>query len=67
MINGALMLDNAAADPALASKYRDAAHALATAYQTTAATGSLGDAAKYQAAMDSTNAKVGTMEELCGE
>ncbi|RRR45770.1 hypothetical protein EHH44_09090 [Mycolicibacter terrae] len=67
MINGALMLETAAADPALAPKDRDAAPALAAAYQNMAATGSLADAAKYQAAIETTNAKVGTMEELCGE
>lgn len=67
MINGALMLETAAADPALAAKDRDATRALAAAYQNMAATGSLADAAKYQTATETTNAKVGTMEELCGE
>lgn len=67
LINGALMLETAASDPALAAKDREAARALAAAYQNMAATGSLADAAKYQAAIEATNAKVGTMEELCGE
>ncbi|MEZ0382935.1 MULTISPECIES: hypothetical protein [Mycobacteriaceae] len=67
MINGALMLETAARDPALAGEYRDAARALAAAYQNMAATGSLADPAKYQVAIDATNAKVGKMEELCGE
>ncbi|MGB3334385.1 MAG: hypothetical protein WBA79_16430 [Mycobacterium sp.] len=67
MINGALMLENAAADPALATEYRDAARALAAAYQTMAATGSLGDSGKFQATVDATNANVAVMKELCGE
>lgn len=67
MINGALILESAAAEPALATDFRDAARALADAYQTMAATGSLGDNEKYKATVDATNAKVGAMNDLCGD
>lgn len=67
MINGALILESAAADPALAANYRDAARALADAYQTMAATGSLGDDEKFKATVDATNARVGAMKNLCGD
>lgn len=67
MINGALILESAAADPALATNFRDAARALADSYQTMAATGSLGDNEKYKATVDATNAKVGAMNDLCGD
>lgn len=67
MINGALILESAAADPALATNFRDAARALADAYQTMAATGSLGNDEEYRATVDATNAKVGAMKDLCGD
>jgi len=69
MINGALILDMSAADPALDPKYRDAARALAKAYQTTAVIGTNGMATadQYRAAVDDSNAKNQVMQELCGE
>ncbi|WP_234708303.1 hypothetical protein [Mycolicibacter arupensis] len=67
MINAALILETASSDQALASNYRDAARALADAYQTMAATASLGDATKFQAAVDATNTQVETMKALCGD
>lgn len=67
--NGALMLDRAAADPALDANYRAAARALADSYQTQAAMGTTGMAtrAQYLATVDDTNTKTGAMEGLCGD
>lgn len=69
MTNGALILDTAAADPALESKYRDAARALARSYQTMAAKGTHGMSTpdQWQAAVDDTNAKDRAMKDLCGD
>lgn len=69
MANGALILSTAAADPALESKYRDAARALARSYQTMAAKGTHGMSTtdQWQAAVDDTNAKTKVMKELCGD
>jgi hypothetical protein len=67
MINAALILETASSDRALASNYRDSARALADAYQTMAATASLGDATKFQATVDATNTQVETMKTLCGD
>ncbi|WP_234808659.1 hypothetical protein [Mycolicibacter terrae] len=66
MTNGAQILENAAGNPALDNKYRDAALALAGTYRTMAATGSFGDPAKFDAAVDDTNTKDRIMEGLCG-
>ncbi|MDQ2628237.1 MAG: hypothetical protein M3Y90_14735 [Actinomycetota bacterium] len=69
MINGALILDTSAANPALDPKYREAARALANSYQTTAVIGTNGMATadQYRAAVDDSNAKNQVMQELCGE
>lgn len=67
--NGALMLERAAANPALDGKYRDAARALADSYQTQAAMGTTGMATReqYLATVDDTNAKDRAMQGLCGD
>ena len=66
--NGAVMLYNAAGNPALDAKHRDAARALATAYGTVSAMGSKGVAtdAEWRAALDDANAKDAAMREVCG-
>lgn len=66
--NGAVMLYNAAANPALDAKYRDTARALATAYGNVSAMGSKGVAtdAEWRAVLDDANAKDAAMRNLCG-
>lgn len=66
--NGALMLDTAAANPALDTNHRDAARALATAYTTLTAKGSSGVAtdAEYQATLNDIVAKDSEMKNVCG-
>lgn len=65
--NGALLLDMAAANPALDAKHREAAHSLAMAYGTLTAKGSAGVAtdAEYQAALDDAIAKDAAMKKVC--
>lgn len=65
--NGAVMLDNAAANPALAAKARDAARTLAAAYGTLTAMGSnlVATDAQYQAALDDITAKDAVMKSVC--
>lgn len=65
--NGAVMLYNAAADPALDAKYRDAARALATAYGNVSAMGSKGVAtdSEWRAVLDEANAKDASMKQIC--
>lgn len=67
--NGALIIDVAATDPALDTKYRDAAHNLTVAYLDLTALGTTGmsDATSYQQAVDNLNARDHVMQELCGE
>ncbi|MCV7277829.1 hypothetical protein H7J54_19710 [Mycolicibacter arupensis] len=67
LTNGARMLQTAASDPALADKYRDAARALAKAYQTQSAKGITATPEQYQAAMRDTNSKTLVMIGLCGD
>lgn len=67
LTNGAPMLHAAASDPALDAKSRDAARALATAYQTQSAKGITATPEQYQAAMADTNAKTLVMIGLCGD
>lgn len=67
LTNGALMLHTAAADPALDTKYRDAARALANAYQTQSAKGITATPEQYRAAMADTNSKTLVMIGLCGD
>ncbi|ORW06434.1 hypothetical protein AWC15_21705 [Mycobacterium lacus] len=66
--NGAVMLYNAAANPALDAKHRDAARALATAYGTVSVMGSKGVAtdAEWRAVLDDANAKDAAMKKVCG-
>lgn len=66
--NAAVMLDNAAADPALDAQHRDAARALATAYLTATAKATNGVAAdaEWQAALDDVIAKDSAMKKVCG-
>ncbi|WP_231998283.1 hypothetical protein [Mycobacterium sp. 1245499.0] len=65
--NGAVMLDNVAANPALVAKARDAARALAAAYGTLTAMGSnfVATDAQYQAALDDITAKDAAMKSVC--
>lgn len=67
--NGALMLETAAANPALDGQFREAALALATAYQTMTAKGTQGvaDDTQRQAALDDALAKDRVLRELCGD
>lgn len=69
MVNGALILETAASNPAIDSKYRDAAHALAISYQTMAAMGTknMSTPEQWQSTVDNTNAKTEVMEGLCGD
>lgn len=67
--NGALMLETAAANPALEANFREAALALAVAYQTMTAKGTQGvaDDAQRQAALDDAIAKDHALKDLCGD
>ncbi|MFL0181484.1 hypothetical protein [Mycobacterium sp. SMC-15] len=67
--NGALILETAAADPALDPKYRDGARALALSYQTlvAVATGKDGGDPELEAVITETNANARAMHELCGD
>ncbi len=66
--NGAVMLFNAAANPALDPKHQDAARSLATAYGAVSAMGSKGVAteAEWRAVLEDANAKDAAMSEVCG-
>lgn len=68
LTNGALMLETAAADPALDGSHRDAARALSAAYQRMVAVGAKGVTtdAEYQAAVDDGLAKDAAMKAVCG-
>ena len=65
--NGAVMLDNAAANLALDPTHRDAARALAAAYGTLTAmsTNIVASDAQYQAALDDITAKDSVMKSVC--
>lgn len=66
--DGAVMLYNAAANPALDAKYLDVARALASAYGNVSAMGSKGVAsdAEWRAVLDDANAKDAVMRTVCG-
>lgn len=68
LTNSAVMLSNAAADPALDAEHRNAARALATAYLADTAKSSEGAAteAEFRAAVDDVNAKDAVMKRVCG-
>ncbi|MGD1283467.1 hypothetical protein ACKUUI_22095 [Mycobacterium seoulense] len=65
--NGAVMLDNSVASPALDAKHRDAARALAGAYSVLTAMSNKAVAtdAQYQAALDDITAKDAVMKSVC--
>lgn len=65
--NGAVMLDNAVASPALDAKHRDAARALAGAYAnlTAMSNNAVATDAQYQAALDDITAKDAVMKSVC--
>ena len=66
--NGAVMLLNAAANPALDAKHRDVARSLAEAYGTVSAMGSKGVVtdAEWRAVLEDANVKDAAMSEVCG-
>nr|WP_231974919.1 hypothetical protein [Mycobacterium sp. E1747] len=66
--NAALMLENAADDPALDARHRDAARALAAAYLTATAKATSGVVpdSEWQAAINDVIAKDAPMKMLCG-
>ncbi|WP_409427849.1 hypothetical protein [Mycobacterium sp. SMC-11] len=67
--NGALILETAAADPALDAEYRDAARALALTYQNLVAisTGRGEGNPELEAAITDANTKDRVMIDLCGD
>lgn len=67
LTNGAGMLSDAAEAPALDAKDRDAARALATAYRTANALGSVATDAEYRTALDEIVAKDAAMRQRCGD
>lgn len=66
LANGAGMLSDASDSPALDSKDRDAARALATAYRTANALGSIATDAEYRTALDDIVAKDAAIRQRCG-
>lgn len=69
MVNGAQILETAAADPPLDASLRDAGHVLAISLQTQAALASTETAtsAAWQQIVDDTNANARAVKALCGE
>ncbi|RRR47241.1 hypothetical protein EHH44_06080 [Mycolicibacter terrae] len=66
--NGAVIIQDAADNPALSGELRDAARALATALLTETALGTNGrDDPAFLAAVDETNEKGRVMKDLCGD
>lgn len=67
-VNAAAMLEDAASNPALDAKHRDAAHTLATAYRTTTAMATNGVVSdtEWRAALADVNAKDAEMKKVCG-
>lgn len=69
LVNGAIILAGASSNPALDSKYRDAAQAVVHAYKDfviAASSGRLGDP-KFEAAMNAASTKERVLKELCGD
>lgn len=69
LLNGALTLQDAAANPALDSKYRDAAREAMLAYQdlvVVSSSGMSGDP-QFDSVVDVANAKERALRELCGD
>ncbi|KLO27242.1 hypothetical protein ABW16_16710 [Mycolicibacter heraklionensis] len=68
LVNGANMLQSAAADPALDPAYSAAADSLAESYQTMAAASSMGsDDPHYKAALQSVISQESALKTLCGQ
>lgn len=69
LLNGAVILESAAANPALDPTYRDAAHAVTLAYQNLVVVSSSGKAGdpKFDAVVNNANAKERALKELCGD
>ncbi|WP_234812294.1 hypothetical protein [Mycolicibacter longobardus] len=69
LTNGAVMLETAAADPALDTSARDAARALALGYQDLTVMGTSGvvGEAQFQDAMNAVNDKDRVLKELCDD
>lgn len=66
--NASVILESAASDAALSAEYRNAALALASAYQTMTAAGSRGsDDTQFKASIDDVNVKNRALKELCGD
>lgn len=63
--NGAAMLEVAAANPALAANYRDAANALAAAMRKQTVMGTFGPDQAHLAAIDNANVKRRVVQRLC--
>lgn len=65
--NAAGMIDDAARDPAIEAKNRDTARALAAAYRTSNALGSVATDTEYRTALDSIVAKDAAMRQACSD
>jgi hypothetical protein len=66
LANAAGMLDDAAADPAIDPKLRDAVRALAAAYRTSNALSSVATDPEYRTALDDIVAKDAPVRNACG-
>lgn len=69
LINGALVLESAAANPALDPTYRDAAQAVGSAYQDLVIESSSGKAGdpQFDNVVNTANAKERVLKDLCGD
>lgn len=69
LVNGALILESAASNPALESTYRDAANAVVQSYESLVVESSSGRAgdSRFDSAVDAVNAKERVLKELCGD
>jgi hypothetical protein len=64
--NAAVILESTVSGPALNDKYRSAALALASSYQTMTAEGSrCADETRFRASIDAVNARTQTLRDLC--
>ncbi len=69
LVNGALILETAASNPALESTYRDAANAVVQAYESLGVESSSGRAGDsgFDSAVDAANTKEHFLKDLCGD
>lgn len=69
VVNGALILEGALMNPALATDYRDSAQAVVQAYEDLVVQSSSGKAGdpRFDAALDAVTAKERSLKELCGD